>query len=142
MRRNISKKNGRELIDVTTHKETNGELSIRTIFGRGSGFGYGRRLRGVVCPLSYYYCHGLASPAVVFVKDFSSLFSSETAAPISFKFGLQLPYIWDYKNSLLCDNPTVNVAITTLLSVWGVKVYDFPDLTPLSMHGFSPTLST
>ena len=47
MRRNISKKNGRELIDVTTHTETNGDLSIRTIFGCGSG----RRLRGVVCPL-------------------------------------------------------------------------------------------
>ena len=49
--RPVGDNNGRGLIDVTTPTETNGDLSIRTIFGCGSGFGYGRRLRGVVCPL-------------------------------------------------------------------------------------------
>ena len=55
---NIGRNNGPELIDITTHTETNGGLSIRTIFGCGSGFGYGRRLRGVVCPLD---CHILTN---------------------------------------------------------------------------------
>ena len=50
---NISKNNERGLIYVTTHTETNGNLSFRTIFGCGSGFGYGRRLRGVVCPFVF-----------------------------------------------------------------------------------------
>ena len=51
MQMNIRRKNGRGLVDVTTPTETNGDLSIRTIFGCGSGFGYGQQLRGRVCPL-------------------------------------------------------------------------------------------
>ena len=45
------KKDKRGLIDVTTHTETNEDLTLRTMFGCKTGFGYGRRLGGVVCPL-------------------------------------------------------------------------------------------
>ena len=55
----------------------------------------------------------LAWPGVVFVvvvvvvvvvggvNNFSSLFSSETIAPISFKFGMELPWVEDYHFSSL-----------------------------------------
>ena len=51
MQMNISKNNRQELTDITTHTESNWDLSIGTIFGCGSGFGYGPQLRGVVFPL-------------------------------------------------------------------------------------------
>ena len=46
---NFSEKNGRGLIDTTTHTETIGDLPNRTTFGCGFGW----RLRGVVSPLEH-----------------------------------------------------------------------------------------
>ena len=55
----------------------------------------------------------MAWPGVVFVvvvvvvvvvgvvNNFSSLFSSETTAPISFKFGMELPWVEDYNFFLI-----------------------------------------
>ena len=44
---------------------------------------------------------GVVFVVVVVVNNFSSLFSSETTAPISLKFGMELPWVEDYYFSSL-----------------------------------------
>ena len=65
----------------------------------------------------FFYVFSLLWPSVVGFGSHRQFLLLETTAPISFKFGVQLPYIGDHRNASLHVDPIVHVSTATLLGV-------------------------